>query len=118
MEALGRRKDGKTFPVLCSVTPLPMAGRSLILGVIRDVTEQRLLETEFRRAQRMEAVGRLAGGVAHDFNNMLMVILGFDETAGDNRPGNDPAEAVHVKDAGARRPRRIGRPLTKAPLSA
>ncbi len=49
------------------------------IGVIRDVTESRQLEGRFRQAQKMEAVGRLAGGVAHDFNNILMIITGYGD---------------------------------------
>jgi PAS domain S-box-containing protein len=75
------RKDGGAVPVDCVSTPL-RDERAVLSGavvVFRDITNRRRLEEMVRQSQKLEAIGRLAGGVAHDFNNILGVITGYGE---------------------------------------
>ncbi len=73
-------------------------------GTLQDVTEHHRLEQQFRQAQKMEAVGRLAGGVAHDFNNLLTVINGYSEMTLESLGAEDPKRAYisEVRKAGER----------------
>jgi len=96
-ETRHRRKEGSTFAVEVSVSGTRWAGQQLVFCVCRDITERKQAEEENRKlelqlvqAQKMEAVGRLAGGVAHDFNNMLSVILGHAEIALTQTRPDDP----------------------------
>ncbi len=89
------------------------AGRTLLdedgqplraVGISQDVTERHTLEAQFQQAQKMEAVGRLAGGVAHDFNNLLTVILGFCELLLAGVGPDDPNrfDITEIQKAGTR----------------
>ena len=85
-----RRKNGEYFPMRLSLSELPRSqdGRRMFVASGQDLTETKLQEEKLRQSQRMDALGKLTGGVAHDYNNMLGVILGYSEILLDALKGN------------------------------
>jgi two-component system, cell cycle sensor histidine kinase and response regulator CckA len=98
------RKDGSQFPVEVRIRAFEAGGQSYHLAVARDITARRELEGQLRHAQKMEAVGRLAGGVAHDFNNLLTVINGYTDVLLHEIPPDAPerADLTMIREAGER----------------
>jgi two-component system, cell cycle sensor histidine kinase and response regulator CckA len=99
-EITNRRKDGTPFTWEEAITPI-RDGRGRLthfIAVGEDVSVQRQLQAQLLQAQKMEAIGRLAGGVAHDFNNLLTVMTGYSEQLIDRLEARDPlrrkAEAI------------------------
>ncbi|HZN54498.1 MAG TPA: PAS domain S-box protein [Candidatus Polarisedimenticolaceae bacterium] len=111
IESQAIRKDGSEFPVEIAITRIPLGGPASFTGTIRDLTERkqaeralREREEQLRHSQKMEAIGTLAGGVAHDFNNILTAILGYTAILRRGaEPGGEIARAATIMDTAARR---------------
>lgn len=88
-----RLADGSVRDVEVYGSEIDIQGRTHLHFIVHDITEKRRLEEQYRQAQKMEFVGRLAGGIAHDYNNTLCVILGYTELALSKIPPGDPLHA-------------------------
>ncbi|MBN2513455.1 MAG: transporter substrate-binding domain-containing protein, partial [Sedimentisphaerales bacterium] len=88
-----RLANGSLRDVEVFSSAIDIKGETFLHSIIHDITEKRKLEEQYRQAQKMESVGRLAGGVAHDYNNMLSVILGYTELA---LYQVDPSDRIHA----------------------
>lgn len=92
---VNKRKDGKLYTEDVTISPVTDPSGRIInyVGVKREITAQLELEAQLRQSQKMESVGRLAGGVAHDYNNMLSIILGYTEMALQDTEASDQLQA-------------------------
>lgn len=99
------RPDGRVYWFHTIKVPLVLPdGTSHVLGIAADITERKRIEEQLFQSQKMEAVGQLAGGVAHDFNNSLTVINGYSNLLMSSLPPNGPAReaATQIRHAGER----------------
>ncbi|MEW6743622.1 MAG: PAS domain S-box protein, partial [Planctomycetota bacterium] len=113
-----RKKDGSSFEQEGTISPIFSDAGEIInfVAVMQDMTQERALEAQLRQAQKMEAIGQLAGGVAHDFNNILTTILGNLELALSDLTSSLPADhavlaSLRAVEQGARRAATLTRQL-------
>ncbi len=104
LEVQVRRRDGSAFPAEVAVAAFHGGGQELVQAVVRDQSARRALEQRLQEVQKMEALGRLAGGVAHDLNNLLTVIHGYGALLRAHVPAGGEAERFvdEVTTAGER----------------
>ena len=106
LESAWIRRDGSVIFVRESASVFRDSDGKVLYydGICEDITERKNLEDQLRQAQKMEAIGRLAGGVAHDFNNLLTIITGYSQLAIERLSGNKRVSEFveEVKDAGER----------------
>jgi PAS domain S-box-containing protein len=87
-EASAMHRDGREFPVEVSATALRRGDGYVLNNFLRDISQKRLAEEQLIQAQKMDAVGQLTGGIAHEFNNLLTVITGTIDILADGVEGD------------------------------
>ena len=96
-EFILNRKNGEIALVEIRTLPTEIDGHNIVLGIARDVSERKRLETSLHKAQKMEAIGTLAGGVAHDLNNVLAGLVSYPELVLMNMPADSPYRQYILK---------------------
>lgn len=113
-DVMGLRANGEEFPIEASISRFSVKGETGMTVVIRDITAQRLIERQLQQAQKMEAIGQLTGGMAHDFNNILTVVqANLDFLKTDLPPDSAQQKLVAVCNRAVNR----GTDLTRALLA-
>jgi PAS domain S-box-containing protein len=110
----GRKMSGEEFPVSLWLKTITLQGEVTTLGFVVDTSEQDSFRQQLVQAQKMEAIGTLAGGVAHDFNNILTIIHGYAELLlmNQDRPSQDVADLETIMDAARRGADLVSRLMT------
>jgi two-component system cell cycle sensor histidine kinase/response regulator CckA len=85
----GLRADGEEFPIEAAISQIESGGEKLYTAIVRDVTVRNQMEEQLRQARKMEAVGQLAGGIAHEFNNFLGIIMGYSHLLDEQATANE-----------------------------
>jgi two-component system, cell cycle sensor histidine kinase and response regulator CckA len=102
-----RRADGTVFPMEVTLTSGIFKGSRVIIATARDITDTKMLQAQFLRAQRLESLGTLAGGIAHDLNNVLAPILMAVEMLRSKTDGERKDRAITTISASATRGKEI-----------
>jgi PAS domain S-box-containing protein len=100
-ETAVKAKDGTLVPIIKSARRIPVGSKDVIVENFQDITDRKHLEEQLQHARKMEAVGQLAGGVAHDFNNILTAIIGYGTLLRMKFPEGDQSRAKVEQILGA-----------------
>jgi two-component system, cell cycle sensor histidine kinase and response regulator CckA len=111
VELVARHATGREFPVEVSFGEYGTGAERRFTGIVRDISRRKELETELMQAQKMDAIGQLAGGVAHDFNNMLTVISGYASLLREEATDQGDIEAVDAIQKAAEQATELTRQL-------